>query len=65
MPNNATLAQLSNIAYQDSGSIAGWERLNIPAPPNNTGYDGTAFGRRDGSGQIVEVVVAHRGTAFA
>lgn len=62
MITNAEYAKLASAAYEDKGAPKGWERLNIPTPPNDVGYDGAAFGRRDATGKIVEVVVAHRGT---
>lgn len=62
MITNAEYAKLASAAYEDKGAPKGWIRLNIPTPPNDVGYDGSTFGRRDATGKIVEVVIAHRGT---
>lgn len=51
-------AQLAKSVYDNQGAPAGWERLNIPVPSNDVGYQGAAF-KRIGTN---EIVVAHRGT---
>lgn len=61
MITNAEYAKLASAAYEDKGAPKGWERLNIPTPPNDTGYDAAAFKRKLADG-TVEVVIAHRGT---
>lgn len=58
------LAQLSKSAYAESGAPEGWERLPIDVP-NNTGYYGAAFVKRDATGLITELVVAHRGSELS
>jgi len=61
MITNAEYAKLASAAYKDKGAPKGWVRL-ANADPNPVGYDGAAFGRKDSTGKIVEVVIAHRGT---
>lgn len=58
MASNEILAKLTNIAYDDEGTISGWERLQIPSPDNPTGYDGAAFRNP----LTNEVIVVSRGT---
>ena len=62
MPTIAEYVQFSEAAYHDTGVPAGWERLPTPSPTNPAGYQGVAFGRRDATGAVVEVVIANRGT---
>lgn len=62
MATTAELAKLSQLGYKNTGMISGWDRLDIRPKDNPYGYDGAAFGRRDAFGNIVEIVVVHRGT---
>ncbi|MDP1903522.1 MAG: hypothetical protein Q8M09_04620 [Pseudomonadota bacterium] len=62
MITNAEYAKLASAVYEDKGAPQGWERLNIPTPPNDVGYDGAAFFQKDGYGRIVEVVMPTKHT---
>lgn len=63
MATTAELAVFAKVAYGDNATLpTGWIRLPTPAPTNNVGYDGAAFGHLDASGSLDQVVVAHRGT---
>ncbi|MCF7821714.1 MAG: VCBS domain-containing protein [Mariprofundaceae bacterium] len=63
MATNIELKQFADAVYNPTSTPlpSGWSLIR-QSDPNNTGYDGAAFGKFDAAGNLIETVIAHGGT---